>query len=188
MPALVRKMCGGTLPRSVPHRSVRGLGRRVQLLIDAGDGMQAFTADIEALIRDTIRFVGYDRLKVRWFRETPKHGVYAADGEEVAPYRMPGPGETVLLVSDLGVGTAHGSVGGAGFSEWLSFADIAKHQDCPITAIVPYAAAQIPSELRARMRILTWDRSTGVRDLLPGRARADVVAHAPQAVSVREGS
>ena len=175
IPALVRTICSGTLPQNVPHRPISGLGRRVQLLIDAGKGMQAFAADIKTLIDDTIRYVGYDRLQVRWFRDNPKIGVYAADGEEVAPYRMPRLGESVLLVSELGVGTVRSGLRDAGFAEWLSFADAAVHLDCPVTAIVPYAAEQVPRELRARMRILTWDRSTGVRDLLRGRARADDV-------------
>jgi hypothetical protein len=178
IPALVREISCGTLPRAAPRRSVRTLGRRVQMLVDAGRGMEAFTTDIKGLVKETLRFVGYNRLQVRWFHGNPARGIFASDGAEVERCQIPGPGETLLIVSDLGIG-AYASAGGATSAEWLAFVDAARTHRCLITAIVPYPLRRIPVELRTRMRILCWDRTTGVRDLLRGRVRADVASSLP---------
>jgi hypothetical protein len=71
--ALIQAISRGTLPLRVPRRPVSGLGGRVQLLVDAGKALQAFAADIEALVEDTIRFVGYHQIQVAWFRDSPSH-------------------------------------------------------------------------------------------------------------------
>jgi hypothetical protein len=183
MPELIQEICRGILPRAVPRRRVSSLGGRVQLLIDAGKGMRAFAADIEALIDDAIRFVGYDQLRVAWFHENPLRGVHEGDGEEIAPYGMAKAGRSLLIVSDLGLGMERSAAKDAGLAEWVAFADAAVRHDCSVTAIVPYPLDQVPRKLHTRMRILTWDRDTSVRDLRRGSRRAGVQEHRPRAMN-----
>ncbi len=170
---LVRAICLGQIPRTLPRRSVVGLGHRVAMLIDAGKGMKAFATDIDGLIDEAIQVVGYDRLQVAWFQDNPALGVRVADGEDVTPFRAPNAGETVLVVSDLGLGTGVADGRQGGLADWVVFAEWAARRDCQVTAIVPFAASRFPKPLHARMRILTWDRSTSVRDLRRGTSKSN---------------
>ena len=159
--ALVTLIAQGTLPKVLPRRLVSGLGHHVQLLIDSAPAMQPFFADLDQLIDAAVRFIGLDRLRLARFRGCPCDGLEARDG--VVPYMLPAPGDCVLAVTTLGIDTLADSVSAA---DWITFAETLARQDCALTAIVPYPLDRVPRELVARLRVLSWDRSTGVRDLM----------------------
>ena len=165
MPALVRMVCRGALPARIPRRLRTGLGHRVSLLIQTGDGMAAFAADVRTLIADVRRFVGRDRLRVAWFSDHPIEGVRRAFGSDFAPFQPSGSGELVLVVADLNLPNSQHDAEDRNVSDWIAFVDAVRRRDGVVTAIAPCSAERIPRELRRRMRVLTWDRSTGVRDL-----------------------
>ena len=169
LPALIESICRGTSCTAIPRRSIQGLGRRVHLLIDLGDGMKSFVSDVRSLLRDILRFVGRDRVDVYWFRGCPSFGVLDLETDEVIPYAPPGLDEPVLLITDFGHIGTRGR--GANLANWLGFANRLKAQKSEITAVVPYAVNRIAPELRSRIRILSWDRETSVRDLRAKRAR-----------------
>jgi TIR domain len=161
--ALLTLLGQGILPKTLPRRAVPTVGR-LHLLLDAGRAMESFAGDINLLIDDAVRFVGRDRVRVVWFRGCPGFGIFLEDGSQAAA-TMPGTaGESILIVSDLSIANVRGS-GAATTTDWIAFANLARRQDSPLTAIVPYPSKRIPGELSARMRVLTWDESTGVRAL-----------------------
>jgi hypothetical protein len=157
------------LPRLPAFTTRRGL----QLLLDHGEGMSGFQRDRDEVAAVVSLVAGTDGLEVLRFAGSPLDEPGAGDGPKWTwqPYRVPATGRPVLVVSDLGTGhdpLERPSV----VARWVETAHALRVAGCPVTALVPAPAHRVAPELHAVMGVVSWDRSTGVRDAVAAIRRA----------------
>lgn len=133
-----------------------------QVLLDVGEAMEPFARDQRELVDRVKGQVGADGVEVLSFIDAPLRGVRRGRSRVREPYRAPAPGTRVLIVSDLGAGGRPLNPLRADPGEWLAFVDRLEREQCGAVALVPFPPERIPAPLASRLRILTWDRSTGV--------------------------
>jgi hypothetical protein len=151
----------------LPRRVRRTVRRGVQLLIDRGDAMQPFFADVQDVIRSLRTVVGRDQLNGASFEYTPDAGdVLWLRGRARTPWSPPGPGTLILVISDLGMTRSYGDVRSGSRDEWLAFARRCLAADCPVVALVPRDEAAWPAELRGAFTMVPWDQRTNVSTVL----------------------
>lgn len=160
--ALVRAAASGRAVDAVPRRPRRTMGHPVQLLVDRGEGMLPFRADVRQLTGRVRMVAGADRVSVLGFEGTPLRGAGEGSRRTWMPYRLPPPGTVVAAVTDLGIAQA-GRGSGAPPGEWLALARLLRRRGMVLRAFVPYPPERIPAPLRREVRVITWDRSTGAR-------------------------
>jgi hypothetical protein len=150
------------LPRQ-PWPTVR-LG--VQLLVDTSDGMLPYIRDIDQLTAAVRRVIGRDRIEILAFDSMPTRG--AGGGLRstwTKSYQPPVRPRPVAVVTDLGLGRPESSGDRGTTGEWLTFVDEARRAGCPVVAFVPYPLARIPVALLRGAAVISWDRSTSIRDV-----------------------
>ncbi len=159
---VLRALGRGEALKKVPRRLVPTLARGTQLLLDRGEGMLPFEADLERLEREVLRIAGSGVGQVLGFSGCPWDA--AGSGvrrlwQHYAPVHTPAPGTRVLVASDLGIGRVEGA---APFdrSAWLAFARHLSQAGCPLLALVPYPPGRWPRGLTRHFDILHWDRRT----------------------------
>lgn len=174
VPELVRRLARAEPVDRLPTTLVPTMRRGVQVLVDLGPGMQPFLGDQRSVVDMLHRLIGQEGLEVLRFAGTPldEPGVGPGPIWTWRPYRPPIDDRRVLVLSDLGSGPGH-SDRHAVWARWLRFAALFRHVGRPMVALVPVPAQRLPAVLRARMPMVTWDRSTRVADA----ARAAGTAH-----------
>jgi len=156
----------------LPRASVPSIARGVQLLIDRGDGMLPYAADVVWIREALLRVVGGYALEVLQFAHSPLRGAGRKSRRTWKPYAeltQPRRGATIVAVTDLGIRNLEPPEQPASVEEWISFADHLDRLGCPLLALVPYARARVPPALRRRFAIVEWDRRTTagrVRELI----------------------
>lgn len=148
--------------RTVPRERVRALPQSVQVLVDRGDGMELFSRDQADVVQRLDRLVGSDRLDVRYFADAPLRGCGPSGVWTWTRYSLPPLHSTVLLLSDLGLGTGRLSSASAGRAEWEEFAAVLSWQSRRVVALVPLSARRLPHWARRLFSTVTWDRSLTV--------------------------
>jgi hypothetical protein len=159
--------------RSLPRKPAVTTRRGLQVLLDFGEGMRGFQRDRDEVWAAITLVAGSDGLDVLRFASTPLEEPGAGPGPKPTwrRYEPPAWGRPVLVVSDLG--TAHpGHRRAAVVAGWVETAHLLRQAGCPVTALVPAPAERVAPELHAAMGIVTWDRSTGVRDAVAAMRRA----------------
>lgn len=162
------------MPR-LPWPTVR-LG--VQLLIDTSDGMLPYSRDVDQITAAIGRVIGRDRCEILAFEGAPTRGagggLRSTWGTSYEPPRRPRP---VAVVTDLGIGRPGAPGQRATTREWLTFIDEARRAGCPVVAFVPYPLTRVPVALMRAAAVVSWDRSTSIRDVHRRVGRGlDVVA------------
>jgi hypothetical protein len=153
-------------PTRVPRLLQPTLRMGVEVLVDRGDGMAPFEADVEHLIA-AIRRVAGAAVSVRSFEDTP---LVAGTGPRRlwTTYRLPAPGTAVVALTDLGI--AHPSL--TLIDEWRALSEQLKRRGCPLVAFVPWPKRRHPRSLRRIIPIVVWDRSTTLSSRRATRLRA----------------
>jgi hypothetical protein len=157
------------LPRLPAFTTRRGL----QLLLDHGEGMSGFQRDRDEVAAVVSLVAGTDGLEVLRFARSPLDEPGAGDGPKWTwqPYRVPATGRPVLVVSDLGTGY-DGLERLSVVARWAETAQMLRVAGCPVAALVPAPLHRVAPELHAAMGIVSWDRTTGVRDAIAAIRRA----------------
>jgi hypothetical protein len=160
----VRRIATGLPVTEVPRRPRPTLRRGVQVLVDRGAAMLPFHEDIDSLLAQVSSVFGAPLVRVLQFDRSPLRGAGKGARRTWTAYerQLPEPGTVVVAVTDLGIGNPPGVLG-ASPSEWLDFAALVQRHGCPLRALVPYPEARWPAGLRESLRILPWDRGTGVQ-------------------------
>lgn len=164
--AAVRTAAAGQLPRELPVRTRPTLARGVQLLVDRGEAMLPFAADVEQLLERMVAVVGAHRLQVLEFDGTPLGPLGSGPRWEWTRYEahLPPPGTVVVAVTDLGIGAAPGGAGGAAVAgDWRRFARPLLLRGFTLRLFVPYPERRWPRGLPRGLRVFPWDRATGAR-------------------------
>jgi hypothetical protein len=144
----------------VPRHLRLTIGAGVQVLLDAGPGMDPFQRDQAEFADLAKRIVGDDNVEVALFTGSPLRGVDSRDGP--AEYRYPPSGRPVLLASDLGIGGPRVGAGSFAVKEWLRLLEELAVQGSRVVAFVPYPRSRWPRALAGRMVAIEWDRPTTV--------------------------
>lgn len=162
---LVERSARGTPLRGLPRRLRGTTAPEVVLLLDVSAGMAPFRRDETRLVQAMRGTVGRAAVRVRLFRDCPSHGLDAVAGEQLSP--LPAlPGTPVVVVTHLGLSGPGGYREKSRVQDWLDVARDAASNGNPLVALVPWPLDEVPSEFRAAMRVVTWDRPTGPRDVI----------------------
>ena len=149
---------------AVPRRTRDSLHRGIQLLIDIGDGMQPFRRDQRELSDTIVRLVGDEHVDQLRFRGCPTVGDGAGPGplNTWATYRPPEALTPVVVLGDLGLAAAPGTPRHGVLDQWVLLADRLHRSASRIAAFVPYPADRYPPDIRSRISLILWDRTTDV--------------------------
>jgi hypothetical protein len=161
--AVIEAISRAQVLRTVPRLPAPTLARGVQLLVDWGEAMVPFKADVKS-IETNIRLVAGDSsLDVLRFAACPGRGVGPGPKRTWRNYfdtYTPPAGTLVICVSDLGIGRPPDPLMQAGLDEWLDFARQIQRADCPLVALVPYGPSRWPPELARMINIVHWTQMT----------------------------
>jgi hypothetical protein len=146
----------------LPRQPLPTLRQGVQVLVDTSPAMVPFARDRAWLVAEIRRVVGEDLTQVLRFAACPGRDAGPGSRRTWEAYRPPARGTVVLLLTDLGIGHPPSFADWADEREWLQFVGTVRHAGCPLVALVPYAEARWPRELRDAIAILAWDRRTSV--------------------------
>ncbi|HEX8704270.1 MAG TPA: hypothetical protein VF815_35895 [Myxococcaceae bacterium] len=157
---MIQAISRALLLTELPRRSRPTLRRGVQVLVDVGEGLIPFDADVRTLVEGVRRSVGQARTEVLSFTGSPLRGVGTDVSVDGQPWRPPMQGTPLLILTDLGLGGPATSFHRAYAAEWARFAESAHHAQCPPVVLVPYPPERWPRTLRGRLTLLHWDRGT----------------------------
>ncbi len=166
VPAVVAAIAAGRPMTTVPRRPVSTLASGLQMLVDTSPHMAPFLEDAARLVDQLGRIVGVDALSIRYFDHCPSSGVSGEDGFTMVAYDPPRLGTPVLVVSDLGVMRGTALERRLHTVQWKGFLRRMTAAQVPLTVLSPYPASRYGnSGLTRHLRLITWDRGTGVRDV-----------------------
>jgi len=174
---VVERIARGEAVVELLRANVPSIARGVQLLIDCGDGMVPYAADVVWIREALLHVVGAYALEVLQFAHSPLRGAGRKSRRTWLPYTdltPPRRGATIIAVTDLGIRNLEPPAQPASVEEWVAFADHLDRLECPLLALVPYARSRVPSALRRRFAIVEWDRGTTA-----GRVRALIARGLP---------
>lgn len=159
--SLVTALAGREPLQALPRQRVWTLRRGLQVLTDAGPGMEPYAADVQQLLAVLARLIGSDRLQVQAFEGEPLQGAWPADEGQPAGWQPPAPGVPVLVLSDFGIARPPG-MPPLRAAQWRPFVQAAGQGGHPLRALLPFAPARWPTGLPRGLRLLAWDRHTTV--------------------------
>ena len=161
---LIRALAHGEPVARIPRRPALTLRHGVEILVDLGPGMVAFRRDQEVLMRRMTEVIGRESVRFRYFASTPSR-VFGPYGRwSWRPYPGPARGATVVLLSDLGLGSRPGERRDRP-EHWLDLAAKVTRVQGELVAFLPFPPDRRPAwSHSAPIRFLTWDRVTTVAD------------------------
>lgn len=158
--------------RELPRTWLYVAGAGLQLLLDFGEPMEPFAADVRRFPAELTAALGAESFAPIWFRDAPAaDAVWPADSDVPKRYRAPSPGGRALAVTAFGVrGGLQASP--ATIETWLRFEAHLRTQKVPLVALTPLSPRLRPRALVQRIPMITWDRNTTVRETTRALARA----------------
>ncbi len=152
VPALARRR----LPVRLPRRRRFAIAHDVLVLRDLGEGMDLFSEDAELFVESLRQAAGRDAVRVGGFVGRPAE-VLAALGLHR--------GTAVVVLTDLGLSPLAGP-DELGSARWLELAALTRRAGARATLLVPWPESRWPAAIKSRLALATWDRSTGVAQVL----------------------
>ena len=140
----------------LPRLPFDAIARDVVVLQDLGEGMDAFVDDVEGFIATLQQVTGRSALRVGGFLGRPAEAL-----AELGCHR----GTAVVVLSDLGLGRL-ARPDERGLRRWTELADATRRVGARVTALVPWPATRWPPALAACLALVTWDRTTGVAQVM----------------------
>jgi hypothetical protein len=159
---------------AIPYKPVPSLRRGAQLLVDRGPALDPLREDRLQLIADLERLFGRGHLEAFAFagvpsaREERRRSVRAEGSGIRAPWRAPGPGVPVLVLSDFCLAASTDEGHPAELFEWIEFARDVRDAGCSLVGLVPYPPARWPSALSRCMAFIHFSERTTARDVMRG--------------------
>ena len=163
--AIIAALVGSRGLRRLPRQFVATTRCGVQVLVDAGIGLDPYREDQHQLVQALDDLLADDRFDVLSFVGCPTRGVQSADSDDVRAWSPPPLGTPILVVSDLGLGgpPLHGDAGTVG--EWRRFALRAREAGAAVVALLPYESRRWPEALTRVMTMVHWSERTTVGDV-----------------------
>lgn len=173
--ALVSRLATRQPIAELPREWLHTTGGSLEVLVDMGSGMAPYDADARELSAALLHEVGPDTLTMRWFEDCPllAPGVRLAGAVASTDYRLPSTETRVLVVTVFGV---------RGVSPprpevidgWHRFVEAARRAGIRLLGLTPLHRAGLPDDVPRGMPIVTWDRTTDVRQVHHAVKRAAV--------------
>lgn len=138
----------------LPRRRAWRIARDVVLLQDLGAGMDAFLDDMEPLLQALRQVAGQHAVRDEAFLGRPLEAL-----ERAGCHR----GTAVVVLSDLGLGRL-ATAEERDPARWFELADAVARVQARLTVLTPWD--RWPAELAARLSLVTWDRGTGVAQVM----------------------
>ncbi|MFE0513721.1 hypothetical protein [Streptomyces sp. NPDC058964] len=161
---LIQSLSRGRPVARIPRKPILTLRHGVEVLVDLGPGMLAFRRDQEEVMRRIVEVAGRESVRFRYFATTPALGVGPEGRWSWRPYPGPERGFTVLLLSDLGLGSRPDERRDRP-EDWLALAEQVTRAQGELVAFLPFPSDRRPAwSASTPIRILTWDRVTTVAD------------------------
>lgn len=154
--ALVQAVARRRLPARLPRRRREAIAHDVVLLRDLGEGMAAFSEDVEGFADALRRAAGRHAVRKRGFLGRPADVL-----ARLGVHR----GTAVVVLTDLGL-TPLARPDERGSARWLELAAMARRAGARVTLLVPWTAERWPPDIASRLALVTWDRGTGVAQVL----------------------
>jgi hypothetical protein len=158
---------------TIPYVPVPTLRCGAQLLVDRSDAMDPLRDDVEQIKAELLRLFGRGHLEVLEFahcpsaRESRRRGVSVGPRARPNPWRSPGPGVPVLIVSDFALSAMVGDdVDNATAAEWHEFAGDVLAAGCHPVGLVPYPPSRWPPALARAITFVHWSERTTARQVL----------------------
>lgn len=158
IPRIVRAAGRGHPLRDLPRKPRRTLRFGVELLVDRARWMEPFFTEQDGLLDYLETLLPADRLAVRYIEGVP--GAEAG----LASTRLPGSTQrqSLLALTDLGIGYRFQSIRPPDPANWLKLARKVSQAGRRFVALVPYTSARWPAGLAGRLPILPWSERTTV--------------------------
>lgn len=137
-----------------------------ELALDIGQGMQPFRSDLDLLPRQLGVVIGRGNLRTRWFQDCPVggEGVYVPGSIDPVRYQLPSPGTLIVAVTSFGVCGAMPAPR-AVIGRWHRLLAAARQAGTPLIALTPLPERRRPPELPRQLPVVSWDRTSTVRDV-----------------------
>jgi len=161
----VRLVAAGHALRRLPRRRVARMAPAAHVLVDAGGSMIPFLADQVRLTAELAQVVGGSAIEVLKFIGTPLRKAGRGPRGSWQPYAPPPASTAIVLISDLGLADTGLLEASASPAEWSRFLEWMQVRGCRVIALVPYGSRRWPLEIARLARLITWDRSTTVRQV-----------------------
>jgi hypothetical protein len=173
VPAAVEILAAGRAVEALPYEWIETTHGEVQLLLDIGPSMDPYREDVDRLPEELVRIVGDDALELRWFEDCPlgPGGVLAPEQLEPTAFVFPKSRTRLLAVTAFG---ARGPFPPAPsiVRAWRRLAARCRRNGVPLLVLTPIAPPRRPAALAGRIATVTWDHTTGVRDVARAVAAA----------------
>lgn len=154
--AAVRALARRRALQHLPRRRRDAIAHDVVVLQDLGEGMDAFIEDVETFVDALRQVAGRHAVRLGGFIGRPAEAL-----AELGLHR----GTAVVVLTDLGL-TRLAGPDERGSARWLELADTTRRAGARATLLVPWPAERWPADVAARVALATWDRSTGVAQVL----------------------
>lgn len=146
----------------VPQANIPTMARGINLLIDLAGGMEPFARDQADLARRMVGVAGRERTRLMYFAGCPQRCAGGRFRDDWTQYVPPVAGTPVIAISDLGAADPPPPVERAHEAEWIEFGARLRRSGCPLLAFVPYNPERVSPAVRAVVKVIPWDRRTGV--------------------------
>ena len=140
----------------------------IQLLIDVGEAMEPYTADVAFLEDRFVDVAGADRVERHTFVGTPLRGVDRdVLTSTVEAWEPPPPRSLVVVISELGIGGPRRRRGRADAAEWRELAAEVAECGASLRILTPFGADRWPDGLADAAHVTNWE---SLADLVEHRA------------------
>lgn len=158
---------------AIPFVQVATLRRGAQLLVDRAAALDPLRHDVRQVLTDVERLFGRGHIEVLYFahcpslRDAQRRGVSTTPRERPEPWRSPGRGVPVLIVSDFTLATrTDDDVAYATVGEWEEFVRDVLAAGCHPVGLVPFPPSRWPATLGRLLTFVHWSERTTARQLL----------------------
>ena len=158
---LVKLVANGYFPARIPCQQYTGWSATAWVLLDFPERLKLFGHDYQALIKPLKKMRGETGLHVRQIKDYPGGNVVMGTGKnrKIIPWKMPAPGEPVLILGDAGLLDASPVT----HEQWLKFGERLKAAGCVVYLLTPLPARYLPAKLISLFRCICWDRDSDLQ-------------------------
>ncbi|MEA1934267.1 MAG: formylglycine-generating enzyme family protein [Thermodesulfobacteriota bacterium] len=158
---LVKLVANGHFSARIPYQQHTGWTATAWVLLDFPERLKLFGHDYQALIKSLKKMRGETGLHVRQIKDYPGGKVMMGTGKnrKIMPWKMPAPGEPVLILGDAGLL----DVSPATHEQWLKFGERLKAAGCVVYLLTPLPARYLSAKLVSLFRCICWYRDSNLR-------------------------
>jgi hypothetical protein len=158
---LVDELARLRVPTGLPRHTRRSIGSGAQVLVDFSDDMFPLREDVFGILQRLRRVFAEDGLTVLRFAGRPLTEIGPGPRVTWARYEPPSVRRPVLAITNFGLMDARTPADADRSQlEWAELARELQQLRCPLVALVPNRAADVPPQIRSCVAVVEWDWTT----------------------------